>query len=621
MPCGMGHRVSFGGGAMNRYICVLVVGVCLGLLMVAAPAQAQIPPEGCIYCHEIVTPGIVTQYQSGAMGDGDATCVDCHGDDHQAITAEQGKVPASRCARCHARQYAEFTVKDGTGAYVNKHAQGWTRMVAGARYQVMPAAERYEMCERCHNVGYTYDDGSVGKCDSCHTRHVFSAEEAKEPAACGTCHMGPDHEQIDMWEKSKHGVVYTTEKERPGGDPGRAPTCVTCHQPEMVNGAGQPLTHNVSTNITYGTVAQGARLTGTPLSVPMRTMTESERATRRSRMLAVCDDCHSSNWAAHNLDLADQIKTDVDELLWDPVMRIRGLWYDGLLDPMPENRPPNPAYAAAGPNFVNGGYVLVLGGQQLYGDTSQIEQAFFTTYKYDHVSTFKGAYHINPDYSHWYGWSRVNQDRDIVAGQEAALRRGLDPGFTVTPARIVVGQAATFDASVLAAWGDSSPNTYAWSFGDKASQPADLAASVAHAYAVPGTYTVRLTCSDDDLVNNVLQPLSCSGKRTTTLTLRAKYGATLSLAKIARVRKGRQVTVKGTLTTGDASTALIELWAKTASGSWSRMATKTVATAAGVPLTVSFKRTLNARTTFRMTCAGDADTWDVTSSTRTVSPL
>ena len=97
---------------------------------------------------------------------------------------------------------------------MNKHALGWTRMTAAARYMVMPEAQRYDMCERCHNIGIVAADGSVGKCDSCHTRHVFSAEEANEPAACGTCHMGPDHEQIDMWEKSKHGVVYTTEKER-----------------------------------------------------------------------------------------------------------------------------------------------------------------------------------------------------------------------------------------------------------------------------------------------------------------------------------------------------------------------------------------------------------------------
>jgi len=603
---------------------VLLASLALGACLAWAPAAAQaaIPQQECINCHTLVTPGIVTQYQSGAMGaGGDVACLDCHGDDHDVITANEGRVSAGTCARCHPDQYAEFTLKDESGAHINKHALGWTRMTPAARYLVMPDAQRYEMCERCHNIGYVSDDGSVGKCDSCHTRHVFSAAEAAEPAACGTCHMGPDHEQIDMWEKSKHGVVYTTEKERVGGDPRRAPTCVTCHQPELEKGAGQPLTHNVSTNLTYGTVAQGARLAGTALPVPMRTMTEKERSTRRGKMLSICDDCHASSWASQNLELADTIKQDVDDLLWDPVMRVRGLWYDGLLDPMPENRAPNPVYATAGPTFVNDGHVLVLGGQQLYGGTSAIEQWFFYTYKYDHVNTFKGAYHINPDYSHWFGWSEVNQDADMIRGEEAALRHGEDPGFTVAPARVVVGEPASFDAAGLTGWGDASPNTFAWAFGDKVSTAATAGSSAAHTFATPGRYTVQLTCADSDLVNNVLQPLSCSGKRTTSLRVQAKYGATLGLSEIARVKKGRDVTVKGTLATGDANAALVQLWRKTSSSGWELVNSKTIATTPGVKATVAYKPTLKAKTTYKLTYVGDADTWDLTSRTRTVTPL
>jgi hypothetical protein len=603
---------------------VLLASVALAVVLAWAPgvARAAFTQQQCVDCHAGVSPGIVTQYQAGAMGAaGAVTCIDCHGDDHTLISATGGQVSAGTCAGCHPGQYAEFTVKDGNGQYLNKHAIGWTRMTPAARYLVMPEAERYEMCERCHNIGYTYPDGSVGKCDSCHTRHVFSAEEAREPVACGTCHMGPDHEQIDMWEKSKHGVVYTTEKEREGGDPDRAPTCVTCHQPEDENGAGEPLTHNVSTNLTYGTVAQGARLVGTVLPVPMRTMTVNERTTRRGKMLNICDDCHSANWAGNNLDLADEIKKDVDDLLWDPVMRIRGLWYDGLLDPMPENRAPNPVYAAPGPTFVNDGYVLVLGGQQLYGGTSAIEQWFFYTYKYDHVNTFKGAYHINPDYSHWFGWSEVNQDTDLIRGEEGALRRGEDPGFTVTPARVVVGQAATFDAGALSGWGNATANTYAWGFGDKASAAAAAVPVVEHVYGAPGRLTVRLTCSDGDLVNNVLQPWLCSGKRTTSLRIQVKFGATLNLAEIARVKKGKDVTIKGSLTTGDANSAAIQLWRKTSSSDWELVSTKTVATTPGVKATVTFKPTLKAKTTYQLKYLGDADTWDVASKKRTVTPL
>lgn len=237
---------------MSRFVLLVAALTCAVLLLAAGPAAAaSYSPQECVDCHTGVTPGIVTQFQNGVMAGEGVTCVSCHGADHSAINASGGKVSAGTCAQagCHPDQYSEFALKDAADAYTNKHAIGWTKMTAAARYQVMPAAQRYEMCERCHNIGYVSADGSVGKCDSCHTRHTFSAAEASEPEACGTCHMGPDHEQIDMWEKSKHGVVYTTEKQRPGGDPRRAPSCVTCHMPEPAdgggNGAGQPLIHDV----------------------------------------------------------------------------------------------------------------------------------------------------------------------------------------------------------------------------------------------------------------------------------------------------------------------------------------------------------------------------------------
>ena len=197
------------------------------------------------------------------------------------------------------------------------------------------------MCERCHNIGYVSADDSVGKCDSCHTRHTFSAEEAEEPEACGTCHMGPDHEQIDMWTKSKHGVVYTTEKNRPGGNPDRAPTCVTCHMPEQEKAAASRW------STTCPPTSPSARSRRAPACRHGAAGADAHHhpgrfTAKRAKMSAICGDCHAgASW--ENLEGADQIKIDVDTLLWDPVMRIRGLWYDGLLDPMPVNRGPNPS--------------------------------------------------------------------------------------------------------------------------------------------------------------------------------------------------------------------------------------------------------------------------------------
>ena len=166
---------------------VRIVPVVLGLMLVvmlalAAPAMAaSYTAEECLVCHTELNPGVVSQFRSGSMADAGVTCVDCHGGDHAAIAREQGSVPASACAQqgCHPDQYGEFAHKDAGGAYTNKHALGWTRMTAAARYAVMPPEQRYERCERCHNIGYVSEDGSVGKCDSCHTRHEFSAAESR----------------------------------------------------------------------------------------------------------------------------------------------------------------------------------------------------------------------------------------------------------------------------------------------------------------------------------------------------------------------------------------------------------------------------------------------------------
>jgi hypothetical protein len=603
---------------MRRSVLIIaLVSASAVLLTTAVPALgAEFTAEECLQCHEMVTPKIVTQYFSGAMSGAGVTCLTCHGADHTVISETGGQVPASTCAQdgCHPQQYGEFAAKDGAGAYINKHAIGWTRMTAAARYAVMPAAQRYEMCERCHNIGYVSADGSVGKCDSCHTRHTFSAAEASEPEACGTCHMGPDHEQIDMWEKSKHGVVYTTEKQRAGGDASRAPTCVTCHMPETVSGggnaAGQPLVHDVSRNLTFGTVAQGARLPDVALPVPMRTIGGSELGLKRDRMESICGQCHAPSFVEKNLEGADQIKADVDTLLWDPAMRIRGLWYDGLLDPMPANRDPNPIF----------GQNLVLGGQQLYGGTSAIEQLFFNTYKYDHVNTFKGAYHINPDYSHWFGWARVNVDRDLIKGEESKLRQlGApgDAGFTVA-VKPTVGKATALDASQLAAWGDASANTYEWRLGDGSHAMPSSSAMLAYTWAAPGTYTVELTCSDSDLVNNAAAPATCSAKRTTSKRVQVKYGAAVTLA---RPTGGLTRTFKATVRTDAAAGGTLQLWRKYAGGSWRLVASQTVTTVAGTPLTKTFRVAVKRTAQFRARYTGDAQTWSAQSAARTVRPV
>jgi PKD repeat protein len=240
------------------------------------------------------------------------------------------------------------------------------------------------------------------------------------------------------------------------------------------------------------------------------------------------------------------------------------------------------------------------------------------------VNTFKGAYHINPDYSHWFGWSEVNQDLDLIKGEEAKLRRLASPydsGFVVTTAKPTTGQPVTFDASGLASWGNASANTYEWWTGDGNHAMPATAAGLSYTYAGAGTYTVELTCADGDLVNDAANPAACSGKRTTSLRVTVKDAAKLTLAAPTRVTAGRSLTLTGKLTTGSAGDRTVRLQTRTGSGGWKTAATKTVTVAAGTAKSVTFKYKLTKTTTFRLSYGGSASVWSAVSQTRKVRPL
>jgi hydroxylamine dehydrogenase len=57
-------------------------------------------------------------------------------------------------------------------------------------------------------IASLYPDGGVGNCLACHSRHKFSAAEARHPAACTNCHLGPDHPDKEVFESSVHGHIF-----------------------------------------------------------------------------------------------------------------------------------------------------------------------------------------------------------------------------------------------------------------------------------------------------------------------------------------------------------------------------------------------------------------------------
>ncbi len=96
-------------------------------------------------------------------------------------------------------------------------------------------------------MGRFNPDGSLGTCNACHSRHEFSKALARQPEACGKCHMGPDHPQIEIFNESKHGIAFHNKiaemnLDHPewvvGRDYSAAPSCATCHMSRYMTADG-----------------------------------------------------------------------------------------------------------------------------------------------------------------------------------------------------------------------------------------------------------------------------------------------------------------------------------------------------------------------------------------------
>ncbi len=397
---------------MDRIFTRLTVTIILIALPITVDAQIDATADNaCIGCHSSVgaTAGIINDWKESKHASNNVTCDKCHvvdaenkdGFTHNGFFITKTPSPKD-CNKCHPTQVIQFNE--------GMHSLGWINMQSAARYKAIPDDKmRASMCEGCHSIGELHADGSAGKCDSCHTRHVFSKEEARQPEACETCHMGLDHDQIEYYKKSKHGMIQETNRSS-----ARAPSCMTCH---MDGG-----THDVNKGITIGTVSQGAfiaekssgnRYVTSPDGIVMRAITQEDFDAERAKMLSICSRCHSSTFAGSMLENADEIKVQSDKRIGEGITIIQGLYKDQLLDPMPENRSPNPVT----------GNNLTLTGQQTYSNTSGIEAQFFEMYKYDLIHAWKGAYHMNPDYSHWYGWAQLNLDLEKIKSENRTIRR------------------------------------------------------------------------------------------------------------------------------------------------------------------------------------------------------
>lgn len=337
--------------------------------------ERSMPKEAvaCIECHKQESPGIFADWAYSRHASANITCLDCHKAEEfdpdvskthykqyeradQKYGTKEYKMPVAAavtpkdCSRCHPDEAKQFSVsKHANTLEIIWNMDPWLKKGMNSDF------ERLSGCFTCHGtvleikdgtlspetwpntgVGRINLDGSRGSCTSCHTRHRFSVMEARKPEACGQCHLGPDHPQIEIYMESKHGDIYTAHGDdynwnaapgtwTPGVDY-RAPTCAGCH----ISGSGSVLTsHDVTERLSWEIQAP---LTIRPQdfkSFPAKTNWQVER----DKMEAICMQCHGKSWTDGHFIKLDQSVKEYNEVYFKPAKKmLKDLYAKGLLD-------------------------------------------------------------------------------------------------------------------------------------------------------------------------------------------------------------------------------------------------------------------------------------------------
>ncbi len=387
--------------------------------------------QACVSCHTDVTPNIVSDWQLSKHSKGMVSCFICHGDRHtSAEDVAKAMTPThDTCRMCHEIQGEQFEA--------GKHRLAWAAMKAmpTAHWQPMALMEGMKGCGGCHKVGVKTQEEikelkkqgagfGLASCDACHTRHLFSAREAKQPQACRTCHMGIDHPQWEMYSASKHGVRFLLKQTGMLPETVAAPTCQTCHMQEGNHevrtawgflAVRLPMPKDKIWALARATILQAlgvldpdgnptARLEVVKAADVVR-LTDEDWQKERDKMVRTCNRCHSVNFAKAELEKGDQMIREADLLMAEAIRMIADLYKDGILE-----KPKNYAYPF--PDLLT-----------FHDAPTVIEQKLFLMFLKHRMRTFQGTFHANPDYAFWYGWSAMQQDLTEIKEMAQQLRR------------------------------------------------------------------------------------------------------------------------------------------------------------------------------------------------------
>ena len=182
--------------------------------------------------------------------------------------------------------------------------------------------------------------------------------------SCGQCHLGPDHSQIEIYEESKHGLMFSAQEKLLNLDvaPSKlttrdmfVPTCATCHM-SGINGLG--ITHDPSERLSYFLAnAVSAK--------------RPNYAQAQAKMKQVCSQCHTSGTINRVYTQAEAVVQTTNQKVSEAKALVDGLRTQGLV---------------SGPPFSN-----------------PIDFIYFDLWHYDGRTAKHGAFMGGADFVQWHG--------------------------------------------------------------------------------------------------------------------------------------------------------------------------------------------------------------------------
>lgn len=419
------------------------IGVILSLMMIAvaayaatksaqsAPSTPAKPGQTCVECHAGLSPGLVSDWKASKHAEKGVGCETCHGADHNsAADADKAGVAGTEtCNQCHENQVKQFNG--------GKHALAWKCAVNMPNFPHLSRVfmEGGKGCGGCHAFG-SKDEKETGalksagtrsqgaSCGVCHTRHTFSRTEALAPQSCQTCHQGDDHPQWLMYSGSKHGVRSALKQVGVLPKDACAPTCQSCHMPKGDHavktawgffGIKFPLSKDPAWAADQTTILQAMGLLdmkGAPTpamegakALDLFRFTEDDWQKERDKMIKTCAECHSTRFVKEELRKGDDLLREADKLMAEGIREVAGLYKDGIVKKL-EGQPeafPNIFTFHEGPN--------------------PAEEKLFVMFLDHRPLMFMGAYHNNPEYPIWYGYSKMKADLYEIKKEAAELRK------------------------------------------------------------------------------------------------------------------------------------------------------------------------------------------------------